>query len=183
MSLFFFTFTLLRFHLDFFCTWIEFLQFLKMLTYDLFKYFFFSHPSGGTIAHMPNHSILCYNHRFYVLFFFLFEFGWFYWLVLNFTNPFFCCVRSTIQSTEWILYLWYYNFYHFHLILSYCMHISAEIPLMLNVYLPFFHYIFLTYLGHFFFHFLFLATPHSLWDLRPLTRNWTQTNGSKSPKS
>ena len=145
MSLFFFTFTLLRFHLDFFCTWIEFLQFLKILTYDLLKYFFFSHPSGGTIAHMPNHSILCYNHRFYVLFFFLFKFGWFYWLVLNFTNSFFCCVRSTIQSTEWILYLWYYNFYHFHLILSYCMHISAEIPQILNVYLPFFHYIFLTY--------------------------------------
>ena len=87
MSLFFFTFTLLRFHLDFFCTWIEFLQFLKILTYDLLKYFFFSHPSGGTIAHRPNHSILCYNHIFYVLFFFLFEFGWFYWLVLNFTNP------------------------------------------------------------------------------------------------
>lgn len=131
----------------------SFWQYLPMI---LFKHFFFSHPSGGTIAHMPNHWILCCNHRFPVLFFFLFQFGWLYWLVLNFTNPFFCCVQSIIQSTEWILYLWYYNFYHFHLILSYYMHISIEIPQMLNVYLPFFKLYLLTYLGHFFFLFHFL---------------------------
>ena len=40
------------------------------------------------------------------------------------------------------------------------MHISIEIPQMLNLYLPFFHYIFLTYLGHFFFFFISFFWPH-----------------------
>lgn len=31
--------------------------------------------------------------------------------------------------------------------------------------------------------FFFLATPHSLWDISPATRNWTQTLGSESAES